>query len=341
MDKMKIGFVGSGFIADWHYRAFSTQAGVEVCGICQDLSGDSERIASQKKRLHEKARELSIPAYESFADMIADREIDALMIGSINPLHNAQIIAALEAGKHVLVEKPVVTDIAQLDAIVELSRKTGKVVFPAHNFVYREAVQRAKAVLDSGQLGRIIFSSFVVTHTISDTHANGWRAKRELGTGGTLMDSGHHLVYQMRYLLGRPQCVSAYTAKMVRTQMDCEDLAQVGVQYADGSVCTVLQSIASAHGEGVDGIRIVGEKGNLLITDTLYVNGERIEAAVDYQATFDGLAVAFLDAVREGKAPASSLEDVRDTLEIIYASYRSAEEGKTVRLNTINVSSAV
>lgn len=338
---MKIGFVGSGFIADWHYRAFSTQAGAEVCGICQDFSGDAERIASQKQRLYEKARELSIPACESFADMIADGEIDALVIGSINPLHYEQIIAALEAGKHVLVEKPVVTDIAQLDAIVELSRKTGKVVFPAHNFVYREAVKQAKDVLNSGQLGRVIFSSFVVTHTISDAHANGWRAKRELGAGGTLMDSGHHLVYQMLYLLGRPQCVSSYTAKMVRTQMDCEDLAQVALQYSDGSVCTILQSIASAHGEGVDGIRIVGEKGNLLITDTLYVSGERIDVAVDYQATFDGLAEAFLDAVREGKPPASSLEDVRDTLEIIYASYRSAEEGKIVMLDAINVSSAV
>lgn len=160
----------------------------------------------------------------------------------------------------------------------------------------------------------------------------GWRASRVLGSGGTLMDSGHHLIYQTLYLLGRPARLSAFTASRVRTGMECEDLAQVGLQYADGSVCTVLQSIASDHGEGINGIRIVGDQGNLIITDALYVNGERFEAATDYQASFDAQAAAFVAAILDGVPPLSGVEDVRDTLAIIYGAYRSAETGSAVTL---------
>lgn len=332
MKKVRIGFQGIGFITDWHFRAFAKLEGAEVCAISRDYYGTAEQMIEQKARLSAKAEELGLSAYDSYDAMLADPDIDAVMLGSINPLHYEQIMAALHAGKHVLVEKPVVTDISQLTGIEALSRQTERVVFPAHNFAYREAVLKAKAVLDSGRLGKLIFSSFVITHTTSDAHAAGWRASRELGSGGTLMDSGHHLVYQTLYLLGRPERISAFTASRVRIGMECEDLAQVGLQYADGSVCTVLQSIASDHGEGVNGIRIVGDQGNLIITDALYVNGERIEATTDYQASFDGQAAAFVDAVLNGTPPVSSLADAKDTLAIIYSAYQSVEKGCTVSL---------
>ncbi|PAW76444.1 MAG: hypothetical protein B9S32_15155 [Verrucomicrobia bacterium Tous-C9LFEB] len=332
MKKLNIGMVGIGFIADWHYNAFAKLSDAGVTAICQDFHGDAAKIAAKKVQLQQKAAELKITAYESFDKLLADPAIDALIIGSINPYHYDQIMAGLNAGKHLLVEKPVVTDLAQLDGIAKLAAQKKLVVFPGHNFAYRGAVQQAKAVIASGKLGRIVSSSFVSTHSIGDGHATGWRAKKSLATGGTLMDSGHHLVYQTLYLLGRPVAVSAFTSKLVRTNMECEDTAQVALQYADGSVCTVMQSIASNFGDGISGIRIAGEKGNLIITDALYVNGERIEAETDYPSSFAGQARAFVEAIRGGKPPVSTLDDVRETLRIIYGAYQSAEEKRTITL---------
>lgn len=332
MKKINIGMVGTGFIADWHYQAFAKLSDAAITAITQDVYGDAAKVAAKQAQIKQKASELNITPYESFDKMVADSSLDALILGSINPLHYAQITAGLNAGKHLLVEKPVVTDLKQIDTIAALAREKELVLFPGHNFAYRAAVRQAKEVIASGKLGRIITSSFVSIHTIGDAHAAGWRAKKALGTGGTLMDSGHHLVYQTLYLLGRPVAVSAFTSKMVRTQMECEDTAQVSLQYADGSVCSVLQSITSSHGDAASGIRIVGDKGSLAITDALYVNGEKIVADVDYPSSFAGQAKAFVEAIRGGQPPVSTLDDVRDTLRIIYAAYDSAEQKRTISL---------
>jgi len=333
MKKLNIGMVGMGFIADWHYQAFARLDNASITGICQDFHGDAQKVALKRELLKLKAAEMNIKAYDCFEEMVSDPTIDALVIGSINPYHYSQIVAGLNAGKHLLVEKPVVTELAQLDAIEKLSREKGLVLFPGHNFVYRDAVRQAKKVIENGKLGHIASSSFISAHGISEGHAKGWRAKKALGTGGTLMDSGHHLVYQMLYLLGRPSTLFAFTAKQLRTNMECEDTAQVSLQYADGSVCTVMQSIALDAGTGVTGIQIIGQKGNLLITDALYVNGERIEADTDYPSSFASQAKAFVEAINEGTPPVSPLSDAKEALRIIYAAYQSAEEKRIISLS--------
>ncbi len=324
--------VGMGFIADWHHRGFSGLPDVEFAGLCQDFHGGPEAIAPKRAALEKKARELGTRAYGSFDEMVADPGLDALIIGSINPYHFDQIRRGLEAGKHLLVEKPVVTDVAQVGEIARIARAAGRVVFPAHNFVYRGAVQQARALIADGRLGKRVASSFVVTHTISPEHAAGWRSKRALGTGGTLIDSGHHLVYQSLYLLGRPVALSAFTSKQVLTSMECEDTAQVSLQYRDGSVATILQSWASGHGDGINGIRIFGDKGSLVITDALTFNGERLSTDVDYGASFRNQARAFVDAIAGRAQPLSTLDDVRDTLRITFAAYESAERRAVIAL---------
>ena len=328
MSTLRIGMVGMGFIADWHQRGFASVPGTEFAGICQDFHGSPAQVARKQQQLAEKAKALGTKAYASFDEMVADPALDALIIGSINPYHFDQIKRGLAAKKHLLVEKPVVTEIAQVAQIEALAAKAGRLIFPAHNFVYRGAVQEAKKIIASGVLGKLVASSFVVTHTISPEHANGWRGKRALGTGGTLIDSGHHLVYQSLYLLGMPVALSAFTSKQVLTQMECEDTAQVALQYQDGSVATIMQSWASGHGDA-NGIRITGDKGCLQITDALYLNGKKLNSDVDYGASFCHLAQAFVNAVHGKGAPVSGLDDVRNTLRLTFAAYESADN-KTV-----------
>jgi len=193
--------VGIGFIADWHYSGFKTNPDAVITGMCHVFFGNEEQKAAEMERLKNKCSELGIRAYGSFESMVNDPEIDALIIGSINPYHYEQIGAAIAHGKHIMVEKPVVTDFEQLDEIERRSTEKGIKIFPAHNFVYRRAVREAKEIIEAGKLGQIIHSSFITTHTISDAHSKGWRAKKEIGMGGALIDSGHHLIYQSLYLL--------------------------------------------------------------------------------------------------------------------------------------------
>jgi len=330
--KVKIGIVGMGFIADFHFKAFKKNSDAEIIGMTQDFYGDKNKMEQMRKQLHRKCAEWKIKAYNNFDEIVKDHNIDALIIGSINPYHFEQIKKGLANNKHLLVEKPVVTDFSHLKIIKELSANSKLKIFPGHNFVYRNALIKAKELIDKGKLGKIIQGSFIVTHTISKAHSTGWRAKKELSCGGALMDSGHHVVYQSIYLLGKPAKLQAFKSKMILKHMDGEDTAQINLLYPDDSVAVIMQSWGSNFGRSINGIRIFGNKGELAVTDALYFNGEKIEPDVDYKNSFVNQAKAFTDFILYDKQPLSDLNDAEDTLKIIYAAYESAEKDLVVKL---------
>ncbi|XHR27183.1 MAG: Gfo/Idh/MocA family protein [Chthoniobacteraceae bacterium] len=330
MKNLRIGMVGAGFISDWHHDAFASLPDVEFAALCHEPFGNEAQMAADRALLKKKCAEWGTVPYESFDAIAADPSLDALVIGTINPCHYRQIIAALKAGKHLLVEKPVVTDPKSLEEIRNLSESVGRVVFPGHNFVYRNAVRKAKEIIESGALGKLVYSSFISSHTISENHATGWRAKKELAMGGALMDSGHHLVYQMLYLLGMPVALQAFCAKQILTNMDGEDTASVHVQFADGSVGCIMQSWASGKDYDISGIRIMGDKASITISDALYLNGEKITDDVQYGDSFVREARAFVDCINNGSRPVSSLDDSRDALTFIYAAYDSCKSKSVI-----------
>ncbi|MFZ0456233.1 MAG: Gfo/Idh/MocA family oxidoreductase [Ignavibacteriaceae bacterium] len=332
MTKIKIGIVGMGFIADWHYKSFKINPDAEIVGMTQDFYADENKINKMRAQLKEKCTEWNIKAYDNFDEMVNDPGIDALIIGSVNPYHYDQIKKGFANNKFLLVEKPVVVDLDQIKELKELVLKNNYKLFPGHNFVYRNAVIKAKELIDEGKLGQIMHGSILVTHTISEYHQYGWRGKKELSAGGTLMDSGHHVVYQSIYLLGVPSKLQAYTSKLRLKNMDCEDIAQVNLLYPDGSMGFLMQSWTSSFGNDINGIRIFGDKGELIITDALYLNGEKIDSDTGYESTFINQAMAFTDYILHDKQPVSTLDDAENSLKMILGAYESAEKGIVINL---------
>ena len=332
MAKIKIGIVGMGFIADWHYNGFKINTDAEIAGMTQDFYGDENKINKMKEQLKAKCNEWNIKAYNNFDEMVNDPGIGALIIGSVNPYHYEQIKKGFTNNKALLVEKPVVADLNQIKELKELISENNYKLFPGHNFVYRNAVIKAKELINEGKLGKLIHGSIMVTHTISEYHRYGWRSKKELSAGGTLMDSGHHVVYQSIYLMGFPVKLQAYTSKLVLKNMDGEDMAQVNLLYPDGSMGFLMQSWTSGFGNDINGIRIFGDKGELIITDALYFNGEKIDSDTGYESTFNNQAKAFTDYILHDKQPVSTLEDAENTLKIIFGAYESAEKGIVINL---------
>jgi predicted dehydrogenase len=323
VDKIKIGIVGTGFISDFHFNGFYKNPNAEVVGITRDFYGDEKSIEKQKSDLLMKSEEFNVKSFENYEEMVSSNSIDALVIGSINPLHYNQIIHAIDFNKPLLVEKPVLTNLDQLREIQQLSKEKDFKIFPGHNFVYRESVQMAKKIIEEGSLGEIIHSSFISTHTIPEKHAFGWRSKQSLSSGGALMDSGHHLVYQSLFLLGTPQKIHGFIGKKVLKNMEGEDLAQLSLIYPNGSMAVIMQSWSTNHSGIVNGINIMGTEGSLSITDGLYFNGEKINIDVEYENSFVNQAQAFTDFIILDKNPISTLDDVENTLGIIYRAYES------------------
>lgn len=332
MNKLRIGMVGMGFIADWHYQGFADNLEADIVAMTQDLYGDEQKQLDLLKRLHAKCNRWNIKAIHAFNEMVNDPNIDALIIGSINPLHFEQIKKAIANRKQLMVEKPVVINMGHMHHIKSLVQKGGIRLFPAHNFVYRNAMIKTKEIIGQGKIGNIVQASFMVTHTISHEHGTGWRTKKELAGGGALMESGLHLVYQSLFLLGRPAKVQAFTSNLSLKQMEGEDIAQVNLLYPDNSMAVIMQSWASNFGSSSNGIRIIGTKGEIAITNALYLNGEKLDSDVEYGSTFKNQAKAFTDYIFHNKPPLSTLDDAEDALEIIQSAYRSSEEDRVINL---------
>ena len=109
--------------------------------------------------------------------------------------------------------------------------------------------------------------------------------------------------------------------------MECEDTAQVSLLYPDGSMAVIMQSWTSDHAGMINGIRIFGTEGSLVITDDLYFNDQKMNLEVDYLNSFVNQAKAFSDYMLKDIPPVSGIDDVRDTLRITFGAYESAEKG--------------
>lgn len=321
-----------GFIADWHYKGFRDNHDAEIVGMTQDFYGDKNKVEQMKSLLNRKCSEWNIKAYENFDEMVYDPGIDALIIGSVNPYHLNQIKKGFENNKFLMVEKPIVTSLNEMKEIKDIVGKNNYKIFPAHNYIYKSSVIKAKEIIKRGRLGKIIHSSVITTHTISEYHQKGWRGKREISGGGALMDSGHHVVYTSIYLLGMPVKLHAYRSKLILTEMDDEDTAQINLLYPDDSMGFIMQSWGSNFNTTTNGIRIVGDKGEIAITDALYFNGEKLDTEVGYDITFTNQAKAFTDYILHDKEPLSNLNDAENTLKIILAAYESAEKNVVIDL---------
>jgi len=320
---IRVGYVGTGWIADWHFNAMKRCETVEVVGACEHPDA--------REKLHSICKQWDIKPYESFEEMLADTSLDAVALFSPTHLHLQQALQALEAGKHLLVEKPIAFEIDQIEQIEKAAEKAGKIVFPSHNFVYRPVVTKAKEIIDSGALGTISYASFRAVHFIPEDASSGWRRFLKFSGGGAMLDSGTHLVYQSLYLVGTPEKISSFKANKHYTAIEAEDVCQISLMYKDGTIGQILQSWA-ADDEGSGEIRIQGNKGTILISDALYHNGEKIEDDAAYPDSFYHTACAFADAVLNNKAPISSVKDAKRTLDIIQKAYRAAEEDKIVQL---------
>ncbi len=332
MSTLNIGVVGLGTVAPLHFKGFQVNPEANITGMTHILHGNKDNRKRLQQELQDTCREWGIQAYDSFDNMVVDPSLDALIISSINTFHYDQIVAALNNDKHVMVEKPVVTKTKHVDKIKQLADEKGLKIFPSHNYVYRNAIKKAKQVLESVELGGVIQASFICTHSLTEAQTAGWRAKKKLVSGGVLMDKGCHLVYQALYLLGKPIKLHAFTSKRVLKQMEGEDTAQVNLYYPDNSIAMLMQTWAGSAEATINGIHIVGEKNNLVITNACYLNNEKIDSDVEYENSFVNQAKAFTDYILHDVPPLSSIDDVRDTLEIIHHAYKSARSDVVITL---------
>jgi predicted dehydrogenase len=356
--RLRVGVIGAGMGAH-HLKIYSQLPDVDV----RALAGlDDDRV----RRV---AAEYHVPqTYREYGELLADPTIDAVSVCLPNVLHAPVAIAALQAGKHVLVEKPLARSTAEGEAMIAAAEAANRVLMIAFNRRYRGDVQWVKSYIDSGALGKIYYAKAFWMRRSGIPRLGSWFVSKEQSGGGPLVDLGVHVLDIALYLMGEPQVqtVSASTFAAfgprglkgwegrVQTSdaglpYDVEDLATAFIRL-EGGATLQLEASWGTHSSAEDdfGVTLYGTEGgveffvrNYTHTNTLRVFHDRAGAPADLSprpwsgGEGNGIMERFVAAALHG-APAvpSAYEGLKRTA-VLEACYRSAAEGRELALEPV------
>ncbi|MBV9848654.1 MAG: Gfo/Idh/MocA family oxidoreductase [Armatimonadetes bacterium] len=345
-DKVQVGVVGVG-IGRTHlngYRKLGDR--VEIFGIC-DINEARARATADEfgvKRV-----------FTDYAAMFAEPDLDAVSVCTPNALHAEVALAAIEAGKHVLCEKPMADTLENAQKIVAASRRSDKVFMMGMNNRFRGDTQVLKSFINEGQLGDIYYAKCGWTRRNGIPGLGGWFTTRAMSGGGPLIDIGVHVLDLTTYLMGNPAPVSASGSTYAhfgprgrgaggygyapdpgtKIQYDVEDLATGLVKFDNGATLFLEASWASYIPHDQFYSTLLGTEGGADL-EPLRVYKDMAGAPVDIapQAPQIGGHEAevrhFIECIEQNKTPLATAEQGLHILQILDAIYRSAETGREV-----------
>lgn len=226
---MRFGLIGAGGIGRVRAKALATTRGCELVAIADvDESRAWAMAHSKNVSIHARHRE-----------MLTDERVEAVVVSTPPQFHEEIVITALEAGKHVLCEKPMANTLEACRSMVEASRRTGKTLATGFNHRYFPAVQFVKQTLESGLIGELDHVRAFAGHTGLDQFSAPWMYDPKAIGGGTLMDNGIHIIDLARYILGDVVEVYGFATSNVWKLGLAEDNGCAILRGANGKYATL------------------------------------------------------------------------------------------------------
>lgn len=341
MEKVRVGVIGSGFIGHIHVDGLKRVPEAEIVAVASRTPGKARRFADER----------GIPyAYEDYRQLLARDDIQAVTVGVPNYLHEEVVIAAAEAGKHIMCEKPFTMTMRAARNMLAAVRNAGVKLVYGEMLCFAPKYVRAKRLVEEGALGKVFLVKQSEEH---DGPHSPWFWDVNLSGGGVLLDMGCHSIEFARWILGRPQVrsVSATLGTFVhRDRTKGEDHAVCIIEFENDAIAIAENSWAKTGGID-DRCEIYGSKGNTradlihgnaLITHSKVGYGYAVEKAdTTVGWTFTGFEEEwnygfpqemqhFINVIKGREEPVERGEDGLEVLKIIHAAYQSAGEGRKI-----------
>ncbi|MBI5761035.1 MAG: Gfo/Idh/MocA family oxidoreductase [Planctomycetales bacterium] len=345
--KFGFGIVGCGMIANFHSQAIAHIKGAKIVACFDSFPASAERFAAAN----------GCRQYVKLEDMLKDPAVDVITICTPSGAHGDPAVKACNAGKHVVVEKPLEITLAKCDAIINAAAKNRVKICTIMPSRFSPANVALKQAIDAGRFGRLTLGDSYVKwwRTQQYYDSGGWRGTWALDGGGAYMNQAIHNVDLIQWFMGDVAEVTGFTDTLAHERIEVEDVGVAAIRFKSGAL-GVIEASTSAFPGMLKKTEIHGTQGTVIVEqdDVLLWKFEKESKkdeairlrftqkvgggggasdpkAISYTGHMEQLK-DFLKAIDTGRQPLVTGEEGRKSVEIILAIYKSAKTGKTVKL---------
>ncbi len=348
MSDQSLGFaiVGTGMIAGVHAQAINAVAGARLVGVVSRSPEKGPAFA---------AKHGAAVLTATVEEMVARPDVHVVNITTPSGAHLEPALAAIRAGKHVVVEKPLEATTERADRIIAEARMAGVKLAPIFQNRFSDGARKVKAALDAGRFGRLVSAGCYVKWFRTADYYKGspWKGTLKLDGGGAVMNQAIHGVDLLQWFAGLPEEVSAYKTRRVHTGIEAEDTAVAVLRFPSGALGTIEATTAAWPGWSLR-IELCGENGSARIEDGMITEwkfreeqpgDEAIRAAGSAElgsgaSNPAGISIEghkrqiedLVGAIRDKRPLKIDGPEARKAVALIAALYRSGETGKPVRV---------
>ena len=344
-----LGFalVGTGMIAGYHAQAITQTPGARLVGVVSRSPEKGRAFATQHH----------IPVITTTVEeMVARSDVQVVNVTTPSGAHLEPALAAIRAGRHVVIEKPVETTPARVDQITAAADQAGVKVAAIFQGRFGTGAQTVKAAVTAGRLGRLVLASaYVKWHRTGEYYKTPWKGTWDLDGGGALMNQAIHGVDLLQWFAGLPAEVFGQFTRRVHTGIQADDTTVATLKYPDGALGTIEASTALWPGWSRR-IELCGEHGSICLEDDhiarwdfvksvpgddVIRHAKRDDALGSGAGVPGGISLAghlrqigdLVAAVRDNRPPAIDGREGRKAVALVHAIYESAKSGQSVRLS--------
>lgn len=355
--QLKTALVGVGKVTDMHARALAKLEESSFTAVCSRSREKAQAFASKYK----------VKAHTDVAEMVSSEKIDVVIICTPHPNHREPTIAALEAGAHVLIEKPLASSLEDCDAMIEASKRCKKQIGVVCQRRWYLPAMRVKEAIDAGRIGKPVFGTVNMLGWRDEAYykSDPWRGTWKGEGGGVLVNQAPHQLDMLYWFMGEIEECYGLWSNLNHPYIEVEDTANAILKFKNGAVANIIVSNSQkpgifgkvhVHGENGASVGVQTDGGAMFVAgmssileppvnDLWTVPGEEqlLQQWVEEDSKFfnelpnqmdyfhERNIEDFLQAVLEGNDPKITGEAGRVTVEIFTAIYRSTRDGKAVK----------
>ena len=350
--KLKVGIIGTGSISAMHIEGYLKNPNVELYAFCDINEAQLKKMAAKYGITR---------TYTDCNEMLKLKELDAVSVCTWNSAHAPCTIAALNAGKHVLCEKPMATSAAEAREMLEAAKRNHKLLMIGFVRRYGNDCRIVKDFIDKDFLGDIYYAK--ATYLRRNGNPGGWFGDKSRSAGGPLIDLGVNVIDLTRYLMGNPKPVSIYGVTYQKlfnrphikgakgyTSIssgnhdicDVEDFASAMIRYDNGAVLSIEASFSLNIKNDQGTIELFGDKAGVKLdpevefyTETNdYLTNISLDtsSALSFDGLFNNEIDHYVDCIINGTPCKSPAEDGVTIMTILDGVYESARTGHEVLL---------